>query len=76
MNEGLGPEHLPPPGSDDESLREHGRQLALDRLLLPALEELHRALSAKAAEFDAIVKIGRTHLQDATPVRLGQEFAG
>src|SRR4026208_448136 len=44
--------------------------------LLPALTRLHRALAKKAKEFDAIVKIGRTHLQDATPVRLGQEFSG
>jgi fumarate hydratase class II len=42
--------------------------------LLPALRHLHGALSAKAVEFDAIVKIGRTHLQDATPITLGQEF--
>lgn len=44
--------------------------------LLPALTRLHNALSGKATEFDRIVKIGRTHLQDATPVRLGQEFGG
>ncbi|HJT78392.1 MAG TPA: class II fumarate hydratase, partial [Gemmataceae bacterium] len=44
--------------------------------LAPALEELHAALAAKAREFDDVLKIGRTHLQDATPVRLGQEFAG
>ena len=44
--------------------------------LLPSLTRLHRALAKKAKEFDAIVKIGRTHLQDATPVRLGQEFSG
>ena len=44
--------------------------------LLPALRRLHEALLAKAAEFDRVVKIGRTHLQDATPVRLGQEFGG
>ncbi len=44
--------------------------------LLPALEELHAALNAKAGEFDGVVKIGRTHLQDATPIRLGQEFSG
>jgi fumarate hydratase class II len=45
-------------------------------LLLPALTHLHAALDAKAREFAAIVKIGRTHLQDATPVTLGQEFSG
>src|SRR5438094_2731612 len=44
--------------------------------LLPALEKLFAALSRKAKEFDHIVKIGRTHLMDATPVRLGQEFGG
>jgi fumarate hydratase, class II len=48
----------------------------IDRSLIPALKRLQSALSAKAKEFDTIVKIGRTHLQDATPVRLGQEFAG
>lgn len=50
--------------------------LALDRNLLPALGELQDALADKARAFDDIVKAGRTHLQDATPVRLGQEFAG
>jgi len=44
--------------------------------LLPALHKLHKALADKAAAFDDVVKIGRTHLQDAVPVRLGQEFAG
>ncbi len=44
--------------------------------LVPALTALHQALDAKAREFDRIVKIGRTHLQDATPIRLGQEFSG
>jgi len=44
--------------------------------LLPALEELGRALRRKAAAFADVVKIGRTHLQDATPVRLGQELGG
>ena len=44
--------------------------------LIPALTRLHKALARKAKEFDKIVKIGRTHLQDATPVRLGQEFGG
>src|SRR5213592_4274352 len=44
--------------------------------LLPALAKLFDALSSKAKEFDHIIKIGRTHLMDATPVRLGQEFAG
>ncbi|MDH3297049.1 MAG: class II fumarate hydratase [Gemmatimonadota bacterium] len=49
---------------------------AIEEDLLPALEHLKEALNSKAAEFDAIPKAGRTHLQDATPVRLGQEFAG
>jgi len=44
--------------------------------LLPALEKLAGALKAKEKEFEAIVKIGRTHLQDATPLTLGQEFSG
>ena len=44
--------------------------------LLPALRHLHAALDSKAREFADIVKIGRTHTQDATPVTLGQEFSG
>jgi fumarate hydratase class II len=44
--------------------------------LLPALERLLAALQAKAEEFQDIIKIGRTHLQDATPLTLGQEFSG
>jgi fumarate hydratase class II len=44
--------------------------------LVPALEKLHKALQQKAKEFDKIVKNGRTHLQDATPLTLGQEFSG
>jgi len=44
--------------------------------LIPALEHLHAALDAKAQQFKNIIKIGRTHLQDATPVTLGQEFSG
>ncbi|EIM92656.1 fumarate hydratase [Stereum hirsutum FP-91666 SS1] len=44
--------------------------------LVPALEELRDALDAKAKAFDHIIKIGRTHLQDATPLTLGQEFSG
>jgi fumarate hydratase, class II len=49
---------------------------AIDRDLLPALGELAAALEEKARAFDGVVKIGRTHLQDAVPVRLGQEFSG
>src|SRR3954449_2135601 len=48
----------------------------LKHCLLPALEKLEAALAAKAKEFWDIIKIGRTHLMDATPVRLGQEFSG
>jgi fumarate hydratase class II len=44
--------------------------------LIPALAELHAALVKKAMEFHDVLKIGRTHLQDATPIRLGQEFGG
>ncbi|PPQ89388.1 hypothetical protein CVT25_002206 [Psilocybe cyanescens] len=44
--------------------------------LLPALTEFHQALDEKAKAFDHIIKIGRTHLQDATPLTLGQEFSG
>jgi len=44
--------------------------------LIPALKTLHRALDAKAKEWKDIIKIGRTHTQDATPVTLGQEFSG
>src|ERR1700759_2745179 len=44
--------------------------------LIPALRHLAAALQAKATEFAEVVKSGRTHLMDATPVTLGQEFAG
>jgi fumarate hydratase class II len=44
--------------------------------LIPSLGRLHAAFTAKAQTFDPVVKIGRTHLQDATPIRLGQEFGG
>jgi len=50
--------------------------LEIEERLLPALEHLRASLAAKADEFGPIVKTGRTHLQDATPIRLGQEFAG
>jgi fumarate hydratase class II len=49
---------------------------AITEDLLPALKKLHAALSAKAKEYDDVVKTGRTHLQDATPITLGQEFSG
>jgi fumarate hydratase class II len=49
---------------------------AVERDLLPALRTLERALHDKAQAFDPVVKLGRTHLMDAVPVRLGQEFSG
>jgi fumarate hydratase class II len=45
-------------------------------ILIPGLEKLHAALQAKVVEFDGIIKIGRTHTQDATPLTLAQEFSG
>ncbi len=50
--------------------------LRITRDLVPALERLAKALEKKAKEWDKVVKIGRTHLMDATPIRLGQEFSG
>jgi fumarate hydratase class II len=50
--------------------------IATTHRLIPALDKLHAALDAKANAWDDIVKIGRTHLQDATPLTLGQEFSG
>jgi len=50
--------------------------MAIQDELIPALERLHRALETKSKEFWPVVKTGRTHLQDATPIRLGQEFKG
>ena len=50
--------------------------VAMKEDLLPALSTFRAALQAKAAEFDDVIKSGRTHLMDATPVRLGQEFGG
>jgi fumarate hydratase class II len=44
--------------------------------LIPAVTQLHDAIAAKAKEWDGIVKIGRTHMQDATPLTLGQEWSG
>ena len=50
--------------------------VAVHETLLPALRGLQRALEAKAQAWDSVVKIGRTHLMDATPIRLGQEASG
>ncbi|MET4769291.1 fumarate hydratase class II [Bradyrhizobium elkanii] len=50
--------------------------LNISRRLLPSLRSLHDAVAAKAAEWSDIVKIGRTHMQDATPLTLGQEWSG
>ena len=50
--------------------------MAIDDELIPALDRLQRALAAKSKEFWPVIKTGRTHLQDATPIRLGQEFKG
>src|SRR5262245_13341276 len=50
--------------------------MAINEDLLPSVRALHDALDAKRAEFDGVVKIGRTHLQDAVPLTLGQEFSG
>src|SRR5260370_14670024 len=50
--------------------------VAINEELIPALERLQRALEAKSKEFWPVIKTGRTHLQDATPIRLGQEFKG
>jgi fumarate hydratase class II len=48
----------------------------IEKHLLPALRTLQAALAAQAKDFDDVIKIGRTHLMDATPIRLGQEFSG
>merc|ERR1711988_1897268 len=50
--------------------------IEINEVLLPGIRKLHDALDAKAKEFDDIIKIGRTHTQDATPLTLGQEFSG
>ncbi|MFA5862856.1 MAG: class II fumarate hydratase [Candidatus Thermoplasmatota archaeon] len=50
--------------------------MQIENTLLPAMHDLHDALAAKAVAFDSIVKTGRTHLMDAVPIRLGQEFSG
>jgi fumarate hydratase class II len=49
---------------------------SISRELFPAMDRLHRALDRKAHEWREVMKIGRTHLQDAVPMRLGQEFSG
>jgi len=50
--------------------------LGIERELVPALRHLHEALAARAREWDGVIKTARTHLMDATPIRLGQEFSG
>src|SRR5688572_6271755 len=50
--------------------------VAMKESLVPALQHLAQTLDKKASQFDDVVKIGRTHLQDATPIRLGQELSG
>src|SRR5207248_566580 len=50
--------------------------VSIEHELLPALQQLRTALQQKADEFMPVIKTGRTHLQDATPIRLGQEFLG
>jgi fumarate hydratase class II len=49
---------------------------AIKKHLIPSLDQFHRVLSAKSKEFGDVIKIGRTHLQDAVPLTLGQEFSG
>ena len=50
--------------------------MAISEQLIPALHQLHEALEAKSDELWGVIKTGRTHLQDATPIRMGQEFKG
>src|SRR5207302_10861669 len=50
--------------------------VAIEKQLLPALRRLRDVLADKAKQWDNVIKIGRTHLADATPIRLGQEFSG
>ena len=50
--------------------------IAVTRVLIPAIKRMHQRLAEQAKRWDRIVKIGRTHLQDATPLTLGQEFSG
>jgi fumarate hydratase class II len=49
---------------------------AVNEQLIPAVRQLHDAIAAKAKQFESVVKVGRTHLQDATPLTLGQEMGG
>jgi fumarate hydratase class II len=53
-----------------------GCVLSVEDNLLPILSLLEKSLQKKSREFDKIIKVGRTHLQDATPIKLGQEFSG
>ena len=53
-----------------------GCVLSVEDNLLPVLSLLEKSLQKKSREFDKIIKVGRTHLQDATPIKLGQEFSG
>ena len=50
--------------------------IAVEKNLIPALEQIKATLKAKSEEFMHLIKIGRTHLQDATPITLGQEISG
>ena len=50
--------------------------IEVKRRLLPGMQKLHESLAAKAVEFTDIIKTGRTHMQDATPITLGQVFSG
>lgn len=50
--------------------------LEIHKVLIPGIEELYKALKEKADEWKDIIKIGRTHTQDAVPLTLGQEFSG
>ena len=50
--------------------------VSASEILIPGIEKLHKSLKKKAKEFENIIKIGRTHTQDATPLTLGQEFGG
>ena len=53
-----------------------GVALELNNVLLPGLKKLHGALLEKQTAYEHIIKIGRTHMMDATPLTLGQEFSG